>query len=504
MNRIHPTILLSLTIFGCSLTGNAATFTFKGMAGQTLNWSSSDSWEEMGVPGADDTAVVKDLSLNPSGATVGILNFSGGAITHATLTVNDTFNWTEVTGAGASVGAFGSSGRLIIVNGASANLTGDTFSRSFGANWVIENNGTWNVNDDVILTTHLDSSFQNAGDFFFTGNGRFNSSSSPGPTESVSDFTNLSGGLVEKSGGGGTSVINIGLQNAGTVRANSGVISLIRNGSHSGAFVSDGGVIQFNGGEHRLLLSASLGGTQASLLDSGSLVVDGANVTAVKLTQNGGSVEGDGTLTVSGEFIWNNGTQGTFDGGMAAAQGSTVISQGAVISFPGTGIKTLKDNRTLNSAGTIEVTGDGQIQLNDHSRIESTGDFDISTAVRIQGAVIAPAAVIDNQGTLTKKNPGPPGRLPERARPDRGQLHQLRLLDRRSRNSRDEQERHQPFRDHDRGTKWQSCFLRRTTPARFRQQDERRRNHRSEGCVGHRSGRHAHQPGVVPTACRHV
>lgn len=374
-----------------------AVIVFEGTIGKTVVWSSTDSWEGDAIPTSTDTAFIDQLAVNPSGATVGGLIMQGGLITEGTLTVNDSLTWTD--------GAFGKSGRLIMAAGANATLTSGG-GGGFGKSWVIENRGTWEMAGSAILTTQ-EGSIVNTGVFKFTGGG-IAESTSGGTLTPI--FENQSLGLIEKASGSGSSYIKIELQNDGTITAKSGTLELTKGGTHSGAFISNAGVVEFNGGEHRMNDGASFGGTQASVIETGTLNIDGDTVTAVKLTQNGGTIQGDGTLTVSDTFTFNSGSQGTLDNGSVQATGSTVTSGGAKFIFPGASTKAFSGNRVLRNAGTIEVTGSGEIQLLDKSSIQSSGTIDIQTSVKFEGDSTLP--FIDNSGTLKKTSMGLPGDAP--------------------------------------------------------------------------------------------
>jgi len=90
------------------------------------------------------------------------------------------------------------------------------------------------------------------------------------------------------------------------------------------------------------------GANDVATVNSGTVDIP-TDATVAALTFGGGTIQGAGTLTVTGTLDWTAGRMG--------GTGATVISPGAKVTVSGTGFKTVTDNRRFDNAGAIVIVG---------------------------------------------------------------------------------------------------------------------------------------------------
>ncbi len=309
-----------------------------------------------------DGAFTPAGSVNLSGATVTFvvpqtiphLNFSAGTLTGAgDLTIASNLTWAS--------GIMAGSGRTVLASSAVAAFsTGGTK----GLNRTLENSGTANYSGTGLTfgyTAPAAGVINNrpGGVFNITGDGDLNQSSA-----AAHAFNNA--GSFHKSGAGTvTDLSAVAFNNSGTAQVEAGTLNLSASGSNSGlievlagstlnlfgnfnnlagATISGGGNLNFPNGTHNLL---------GSVLTTGLVTMSGATVnfsapqTLANLTLAGGTLQGNGDVTITGGFNWSVGTM------MAGAR--TIVAPGATATLSGAATKGL--NRTLENSGTITYSG---------------------------------------------------------------------------------------------------------------------------------------------------
>ncbi|HEX5044289.1 MAG TPA: hypothetical protein VFV75_15390 [Candidatus Polarisedimenticolaceae bacterium] len=417
----------------------------------TTAWATGLNWSTNALPGSTDDVCIPDLGagvevVHSTGTTAvnsiagtGGLQVSGGILTMAV----DSPGLAQLVLSG---GTFGGSGSLLV---------SASFSWSAG---IMTGSATTSVPGGAVTGSSLKDllggrTLQTAGTIVWTGTGgmRFGGGGNvqnagiwdaQGNAAVVNAggagaFNNLAGGTFRKSGGGGTTTIDVPLTNAGTVAVESGTLSLDEGGSATGAFTGSAGTtLRFGGGAHVLGTTSSLS-ADAVTLTSGSVTVDGtysASATTVSggaltfdpvgtvsgigalsvsgagnltlnsgeaiapptLAVSGGTLGGSDSLTVPGTFTW---TAGTMTG-----NGTTMALAGIAIS--GTSTKDLTGSRTLSTSGTTTWAGTGTVRLGSGGNIQNAGTWDAQGNAAISNFGAAGAFANLAGGTFRKSAGG--------------------------------------------------------------------------------------------------
>ena len=296
------------------------------------------------------------LNFSSSGLTIATstLTLSGGTLTgDDTLTCSGLLTWSggTMSGTGATVATAGTmligapkslSQRVLTLSGGAATLDGPT-------SYVLLSTGA-TINNQVTLDCSNDGGHTNQQGFFpGSGSGTFNNS-----------------GVLRKTATGntGATVISVPFNNTGSAEVLAGALRLSGGGnSPTGTLtVTAPGQLEF-GGTHQLGAASSIGGsgtvefdlgtttmagsynvtggTSATggtgnfigtvtnvgplLISSGTLNFSssGSTIATSTLTQSGGTLTGDDTVTCSGLFTWSGGTM--------SGTGTTVASAGTML-----------------------------------------------------------------------------------------------------------------------------------------------------------------------------
>ena len=181
--------------------------------------------------------------------------------------------------------------------------------------------------------------------------------------------------------------MRVGFENAGSVESRAGHIEFRGGGSGTDGdwSASEGGSIDFVEGSYALhgdtlagaidLTGASVtteeahGSDLALQVSSSTLSVASGWLIAADLMQTGGTVNGGGTLDVSGALSW---TAGTMSG-----SGSTVVLPGASGAVKG-GV-TLAVRELINE-GTTTLEHGGWLHMAEGAQIKNTGTFKTNTS----------------------------------------------------------------------------------------------------------------------------
>ena len=187
------------------------------------------------------------------------------------IVVNGNFDWSN----GVVSGTAGMGG--LELNGSNNRLRTSALALSRA----VVNNGTTSLEGGITVTGSGPASWSNYGTFRFTGDGTLAGSQT---------FTNNAGATLAKTGGTGTSTVNWTVNNAGLIRADSGVLQLAGGFSQSsaGGVLANGGAVTF----------ASPITVQGGLAGTGS-------INAATVNHSNGTIApglSPGTLTINGNL----------------------------------------------------------------------------------------------------------------------------------------------------------------------------------------------------------
>jgi hypothetical protein len=207
---------------------------------------------------------------------------------------------------------------------------------------------------------------------------------------------NNNGGLVRKTGGGGTAELNVHFESRlGRQESASGTFRLSGGGQGNGLFqAEDDATLEF-ASDYNLQVGAVLEGSGLVRIVGGTVKTEGpvlvlnltvaggslevgAPLTATHLElDGGGTIKGLGDVFVAGTFDWTGGT-------MAGAGGSTRILPAAQLNITG---DVRLDGRGLTNVGVTTWYG-GTITLANGAGILNTltGDFDVQTDSELVGS----------------------------------------------------------------------------------------------------------------------
>jgi uncharacterized repeat protein (TIGR01451 family) len=432
----------------CSLTSTAPSF----------NWSDTTKWSGCAgtYPNLGDTAIV-----GLGGSYVLHVNVPVNVVlqiqtTPVSIAVDNTMKLeassTAVSGSNITIN---SGGTLQVASG--VNLAPNVFQ----SNFTISNGGTLELQGGSQLTTGNGSSFVFAGGqikgpgaltnplstsmawtgaggamsltnaLIFSNNGTVNlvSSTNPLSIDSGSQFNNQSGasfslqtsipiatdGLsapaINNNGSmiatsGNNPTINVPVNNTApgsiTLSSTGGTqtLTLAGGGTHTGSFNTASppiGIVAFNGPHNfNSGWSWNTGPSSTFKLLGGTSTVN-ANFVTPFFIQDGGTLAGTGTMTVSSGFDWNGGTQ--------TGSGTTSLFGGALSTIDGTSTCTLDGGRILNVQSsttlTYNPTGAGSLAFTNSGVMSLNGTLDIKsdTPISSDGSAVIN---LSSTGTMTK------------------------------------------------------------------------------------------------------
>ena len=372
-------------------TVTAQTFIWDNDDGDN-DWFNPDNWNlNSGVPGPFDTAILNIASTINLTAPVVVATFTqtNGIVTGGgTMTVNSSFTWNAGTQSGV--------GTLFIVPGATAAITGGaakTLDRRF-----IENNGTLTVDGSGAFNIQGGAVITNRGVWDFASDADIRQNDAIG-----SLFKNEAGATLRKTVGvgGGATIIGQGNQslafdNKGAIEVVAGNLTIFGSGGTwtgstslnisatsllnftGGTFTWDGGPSLTGGG------TLEIGGTANVSLGAGTTLNVPGGFT---LAQTSGVFGGAGTVLVGGVWSWSGGTHG--------GSGTTSIISTGTLTLGGSGSKVL-DTRTLNTGGSVTITGTGDLQLTGAVSITNSSTWSFQTDADINSADAAPKTFTNN------------------------------------------------------------------------------------------------------------
>ncbi|MDH2402709.1 FecR domain-containing protein [Bradyrhizobium sp. SSUT18] len=377
---------ITVTITGTDAAAVVWIATDKAGAPSGGFWKDAANWETGTVPTIDDDVIVITDQLH--GLTPSYPVTIDTAAYAKSITMNDfggpppkVINQSTLTVAGA----LNMSADSIFTNA----LSGTVFV-----------GGKAEILDTALLT--------NAGHLILEGGGDFAS----GTTITNSGVLELFGGTLKTLAGihnaGGTLKADIGttlIVDAATVDGGTVTIlgtldldgtSVLENGTlnNSGA-VNVNGTAEF---AHETVANASSGTIKVLAngwltIDQGSSVANNGAVTidaSGKLTVNGATISGAGTVTDNGEID---------------LAGNAVLSGGVLknnTAFNVSGAGNALDGETVTNAGTIEVLAGGALAIDQGSTVDNTGNVtvDATGKLTVNGATISGAGTVTDNGQI--------------------------------------------------------------------------------------------------------
>ena len=397
--------------------------------GGNLSWHTAANWEPVGVPGPPDDVVIDvagpaitvtfntgtttiaslqcaenltvaggTLNVDGSSQLDGTLTISGGTLGGSgPVTVTGALNWTT--------GTMGGSGTTTLAATSTSTLSG-TSAKNLSRTLVNQGTLTWTGTS----TGRIDfygGTLVNEGEFIAAA--AVNARGVSGTNAFVNE------GLFRKTGTGTINFINSGANlpftNDGTVQVEGGTLGL-NSGTvvHSGPFTVAASTTLSLGATHTLLAGATISGagdlavtggaTAESAIAPAGVWIGGTINTSVdqewsNLTISGGTLGGDGPVTVTGALNWTTGTMG--------GSGTTTLAATSTSTLSGTSAKNL--SRTLVNQGTLTWTGTSTGRIDFYGgTLVNEGEFIAAAAVNARGVSGTNAFV--NEGLFRKTGTG--------------------------------------------------------------------------------------------------
>jgi uncharacterized repeat protein (TIGR01451 family) len=343
----------------------------------------------------DDGTVTLNAGSDVTGT--GLLNIAGGLVNAnandtipnlkldsgtldgaATITVSNLL-WNGGTMTGPGVTTIPNSATATI-----ATAAGKSLQRTFQ----IQTGGTTNVTGTGPINLGSGGNFANDGTLEVTAAVTFNDSGSGGDIANTRNFRSNHAGTTTLTG----ITLNSGTA-SGSIDVQNGILDLADGTNSASILIGSTGTLLVNSDSYTLATGTTVGGTGTLSLTGGTLLVTG-NVSVPQFTQNGGTVDGSGTLTLSNNATWQT---GTMQGG-----GTTAVGSGATLNLTTPSAKAL-NNRTLSSVsgGNINLSGVGIINLSNGGNIANAGTLLVSVDSTFNNGGAAGDLV--NTGTLRKQ-----------------------------------------------------------------------------------------------------
>jgi hypothetical protein len=224
-------------------------------------------------------------------------------------------------------------------------------------------------------------------------------------TASQSDTVNgltLNGTLDVQSGTFTVNGNGLTLASTGTLQVDGGGTAALGGGSLAGAVnVAANGTLNFSGGTTTLTSGVGLAGAGQYLVAGSfnpTVTLNTDLVAPAHFNLQSGTLNGTGSLTITGTFDWGTGGSG---GATMSGTGTTVVASGATLNVGGSGNKAL-NTRTLINAGTINVTGAGNFDLTNGATL----DNQTFATVNLQSDFsMGGGGTLLNDGTVVKTSP---------------------------------------------------------------------------------------------------
>ena len=371
------------------------------------DWNSATNWTPNLVPGSNDSVVIVNASVTLNTAadcadfTLGGVLFGATLTGSGTLTIRGNSLWTQGTMTG--------SGRTVIEAGGTLNVANATGKGASLATRTLENGGTvfWTGGGDLALSSGAVIT-NRAGALFHVQNAAgLGSGNANGRFDNAGTFRkSVDSGVTTVSGG-------VSFNNSGAVEIQTGTLRLAGGGTNTGTFDAAGStLVEWTIGSYTLNFGAELNGAGLYRINNATVTAN-SDFSVEALDLIAGTLNGTGTVTVSGGMNWTDSTM--------SGSGRTVIQPGATLgaAFLGVGILS---TRVLENGGTILWSGAGSLGLNSSAVLTNRpgalfeirnsasissfggGRFDNAGTVRKAGssgtATIASGISFNNSGTV--------------------------------------------------------------------------------------------------------
>jgi hypothetical protein len=369
---VNNTGTVAVTTGTLALAGGGSTAstysisTTLALTGGTLTVANGSS-----VTGGGTLSIAGGTADVSSGANVTWSNvsLSSGTIGGAgTLHVSGNFTWAggTISGSGpkvmdaASVPTISCSASNCALDGGTLQMQAwSTYSASSNA-LTFSNGGSLILDPGKVL--------------FVSNNGNFVDGGGAASSITIGGFAAGFNGCIEKTTTAGTSTIGVPVTMFGSFKV---VTGTLRVGAGvtvpaAGAIVHydpgttlelTGGVFLFNSS------SVSFPANGDFKVSGGTLrVPTGIAIAPKNVTLQGGTIDGAGTLTLTGTSAWSNGTMGS----ATAPGGTTQIGSGNTLNITG-GAVSLAQGRVLQNDGTLNLTVDGNVNVSSGGTITNNG-----------------------------------------------------------------------------------------------------------------------------------
>jgi hypothetical protein len=399
-----PALLTLMAERAAATPCEIATITWDGGAG-TSAWGTATNWSGNVLPGPTDHVCIPDqtpdVNVTHSTGTTSILSLevqdkltiSGGSLSLTDTTQTSLLKDGALSVSSASLGGAGSvdiSG-VFTWSAGSMSGTGTTAVTSTGtlnvstgscaaacprlqANRVLTNAGTVTVSGSGEFEGFTGSTISNSGTFEFSGAATLadeSSTATPDPhfvntgairktagTDSDFYFTLENDGTVDNTSTGSTNELNLRGGSAGT----------ISSGTFTGNTILVAGTYGLDGATWS---GGSLSGAVLTLSGASTAVPLGSTV---GISLNASTINGTATLAVNGTMNWSAGSMSNSGTTAVSSTGVLNVSTGSCSST----CPRLQANRALTNAGTVTMSGSGELEGFAGSSITNSGTFEFN------------------------------------------------------------------------------------------------------------------------------
>lgn len=367
----------------------------------------------MDVTGATLLLAGQGLVITP-GSTLSVSGTAAALTGSGSLSVLGTLNWSR--GRISGEGAFTLNGVMNLPGSNARTLETRTLANSGSIIWT--DTGEFRLGGNAQVLNQAGAVFD------MQGNTKLEFIAPDGGA-----LTNL--GTLIKSAGTGTAVVNVILNNSGTVAVNIGILELRRNSADTGGTftIAAGSILKLHEGTHDFSAGSSLAGAGGisvtagatnfggSFSATGGFAIAGGEmnfsgnylsgiaitlssgrlniispVTASGLTQTGGTLEIAGNLMVNGEFNWSAGT----------ITGTAALILNGSINIEGSPVKIL-DGLALTNNSLATWSGSGELRMRNGAQFINAGGATLSIRGNALLSYISPdGGTLVNNGTVAK------------------------------------------------------------------------------------------------------
>ena len=297
----------------------------------------------------------------------------------------------SITGAGNLLGG-GALGTLAFQIGGTIQIGNYTL----GGSTTLTNNATTNQTAQIVIGdgTGVNAKITNSAAGTYTINGDY------GVTQGAATASLVNAGSLQKTAGGGVSLVAVSVTDTGTISVANGALQF--NGPSNSFVGAIGGAGQFaiGGGIDTIAAGTSITTSVFGVYDNGTKLTLGGDLTyANTFTQSSGSAINLNahTLTLTGAasfFAANFGTPTVNGSGTLATSGATsanIFVLGGTVNWTNTGIVTQIGQNQIGDAGANAATFTNQ----------AAGQFNIANDTNLARGAAATSSFV-NSGTLAK------------------------------------------------------------------------------------------------------